>query len=153
MPFGWFKKKKREIDPARVVAAARAIVDDYGAFLEQDPHAVAIQDEKCLPHPKEAILTALCVAIATEGASTDRRDALAAGATLLAYFQKGVGNYPVYPGGVDVSKFNVESMSGENLMALILSNPAGKEKYDNLLPRVQADTDRINRRIDEASRR
>jgi hypothetical protein len=34
----------------------------------------------------------------------------------------------------------------------MLSNPAGKDKYDRLFPLVQADMTRINRRVTEAER-
>jgi hypothetical protein len=152
MAFSWFRKKKPEIDPSRIAEAAFAIVDGYGEFLERNPCGPAIRDEKRLPHPKEMILTALVVTIATGRISPERREALAAGAWLLAHFQKGVGDHPVYQLGFDISQFDPSSMSGENMASLMLSNPAGKDKYDRLFPLVQADMTRINRRVTEAER-
>jgi hypothetical protein len=150
--FGWFKKKEPEIDPARLVDTMGAIVADYGEFLEKSPHGAAIQGEKYLPHPKENILTALCIAIATQDFSTEMRAALVDCAMSLALFQTEIGNHAVHQRGVDITKFDTSSMSSDNLAALLLSNPAGKEKYDLLFPIVQADITRITRRVTEANR-
>src|SRR5277367_4223179 len=145
--FGWFRKKKPAIDPARLIDTVSATVADYGDFLEKTLHGGAIQDEKYLPHPKEKILTAPCVAIATQNFSPEARGALVDCAMSLAFFQKEIGNHAVHQCGVDITKFDASSMSGDNLAALLLSNPAGKENYDRLLPVVQADITRITGRV------
>ncbi len=86
------------------------------------------------------------------GASPEVRIALVDCAMSLAFFQKGVGDHPVHQNGVDTTKFDASTMSGENLVALTLSNPAGKERFDRLFPLVQADIARIGRRVTDANR-
>jgi len=152
--FGWLKKKQTETDPKIVADRVRAIVADFGEFLEKDPDPVgiAIQDEQKLPHNKETILTALLLALCAQDLPATQRVALVDCAMYLAYFQKGVGVHPLHQLGVDLTKFDISKMSGENLVELMSSNPAGKERYDRFFARVQADIARIGTRIHEANR-
>jgi hypothetical protein len=152
MAFSWFTKKKPSIDVENIVYNINRISSEYGAFLEHNSVTFKIIDENKLPHPKESILTALCVSIQVNNGTKNEIEALAVCAQALAFFQKGVGDHPLHQLGVDISKFDLPSMSGENLSKLILSNPAGKERYEHFLPLVQADTLRIEARIEEANR-
>jgi hypothetical protein len=150
--FGWLSKKRAKTDPHRIAETAGAIIADYGDFLEKNLAGAAIQDEQQLPHSKETILAALLVALATQDFPVARRLALVDCAMYLSYFQKDVGVHPLRQLGIDMTKFDVASMSGENLVALMSSSPAGKEKYDQFFPLVQADINRIGERVNEADR-
>jgi hypothetical protein len=150
--FGWLSKKRAKTDPHRIAETAGAIIADYGDFLEKNLAGAAIQDEQQLPHSKETILAALLVALATQDFPVARRLALVDCAMYLSYFQKDVGVHPLHQLGIDMTKFDVASMSGENLVALMSSSPAGKEKYDQFFPLVQADINRIGERVNEADR-
>jgi hypothetical protein len=150
--FGWLRKRTPEIDPRRLAEVMGTIVADYGEFLEKTPLAGAVRDEKFLPHNKETILAALTGAIATQDFPAEKRNALADCAMSLAYFQKGVGDHAVHQIGIDITKYDISSMSGQNLAELMLSNPAGKAQYDRLLPLVQTDIHRIALRVEEANR-
>ncbi len=106
-----------------------------------------IRDVKTLPHDKETILTALCVVIATQKVTEQEREHFINAALALAQFQKGVGEHPLHPLGMNITKFNVNEMSPENLLALIAGNPSGKERYDRFQLLVEADIKRIGDRV------
>lgn len=135
--------------PERLAAIER-VISDYGRFLESSPVTVEIMDEDCLPHSKDRILAALCTVLSSPGVDAEDRMALASGALTLANFQKCVGCHALHPFGLDISRFDSSTMSSENLAKLITSNPAGKERYESLRAVVEADRERISKRIKEA---
>ena len=148
--FGWFGKKNAQDDLQQLARHAGDIIADYGELLERGLGPLEIRDDSTLPHPKERILSAICLALATKGRGQDIRDELMQCALSLANFQKGVGKHALHPNGVDLSKFDVAAMDGNNLVSLILSNPDGKEKHDRLSPLVRADIQRIGARLQQA---
>lgn len=147
MIFSWLKKKQNVTDPQVLSATVGKIIADYGEFIDNNPEAMVIRDEVRLPHAKEKILAALCFAIASRGTRTELREPLIVSALSLAYFQKGIGN-DLYPLGFDFSV--LESMSAEESLKMMNSNPSGKDSYDRMLPIVKADTDRILQRVQAA---
>ncbi|RWP02388.1 MAG: hypothetical protein EOQ98_04015 [Mesorhizobium sp.] len=152
MAFGWFKKKPVKINAEKLSTTIGNIVGDYGEFLETNPNVLEIVDVKVLPHDKETILTALCVVITKQGGTEQEREHFISAALALAQFQKGVGEHPLHPLGVDITKFNINEMSPENLLALVAGNPSGKEQYDRFKPLVEADIKRIGERVHLANR-
>lgn len=151
MVFRWFKKQQAAAEIRNLVNNVQAIIRDYGAFLEANPIVIEIMDERLLPHPKATILDALCAAIALPGPTSEMRETLIQSALSLAQFQKGVGKHTLSPFGVDMTKFDMSAMSTENLAQLVLSNPAGKERYDRFKPSVEADIRRIGERVKQAN--
>lgn len=152
MAFGWLKKKPVRIDAEKLSTAIGDIVGDYGEFLELNPNVMEIMDMKVLPHDKETILAAMCVVIETQDGTEQEREDYICCALALARFQKGVGKHTLHPLGIDVSKFDIKAMSPENLVLLMGSNPAGKERYERFRPLVQADIKRIGDRVTSANR-
>lgn len=140
MILGWFNKRPRRDGPDIDV---NAVISDYGAYLEKHPIALEIRDEKNLPHPKATILYALIIAVSHVGGTQEEREGCISSALCLANFQKGVGNYPAFPLGVDIGEFTLSEMSSENLRRLILADPSGKERYEKLRPLVQDEIHRI----------
>jgi hypothetical protein len=85
------------------------------------------------------------------GDTVEKRGQMVDWAMSLANFQKGVGPHALHHLGFDVTKFDVSTMTGENLLALTHSNPSGKDRYDRMRPVVHADMLRIVGRIDVAT--
>jgi hypothetical protein len=78
------------------------LISDYGVFLERHgPSPLRIEDVAVLPHPKDAILSALLSAVAP--GNDKKNDFLMTGAIFLAQFQPGVGSEPLYQGGFDLT--------------------------------------------------
>jgi hypothetical protein len=79
------------------------IIRDYGAFIERhSPSPLRIEDVSSLPHPKDAILSAMLGAVVP--GNDKRNDWLISGAIFLAQFQPGVGKEPLYQGGFDLTE-------------------------------------------------
>jgi len=142
------KKERPEIDRAYLADAVGKIIADYDKFVVNNPGFEVIRDEKRLPHDKETIVMAFCFAIATQDNTNEMRSSLAERALSLAYFQKDVGDNDLHPLGFAVAQTDV--WTGENTVALKTSDPAGKEKFEELLPAVQADIARIDQRTKSA---
>lgn len=149
--FSWFKKNQVPNEKQQLARQAGGIIADYGELLESGLGSLEIRDESTLPHPKEKILSAICLVLATKGINHDIRDQLMHAALSLANFQKGVGKHALHPNGVDLTKFDVATIDATNLASLILSNPAGKEQHDRFSSLVRADLQRIGARLEQAS--
>jgi hypothetical protein len=123
------------------------IIADFGAYLEKILIAAQVVDRKKLPHDKEVILNALCAALRV---SKHNREPLKMAALSLAYFQENVGDQPLHPIGVDITEQQAHELDGQNLARLLVSNPAGKERYSQFQPLVEAETARIKELIAKA---
>ncbi len=149
----WFRRKAPTVDEDTVSIAATKIIQGYGAFLEEHPVGGEIRDEIMLPYPKETILNAIYLALASTTPNGSIREHFFSSGLALASFQKGVGPHTLHPLGIDLTCFDTEEMSGENLARLVLSHPAGKERYDLFRPLVLADINRIAKKLDSATMR
>jgi hypothetical protein len=151
MAIAWFATAIPKSDRNRIAEKAAKIIRDYDQFAMTAPGITVIRDEGSLPHDKDKIIMAFCHRIATEdnmAASAIR--SLAGSALSLAYFQKDVGD-DLHPSGVDITQFDLTTMSEEALLDFFREDgPIGKEKYDRMLPAVQADLDRIERMLKAA---
>ncbi len=148
--FSWLKRNKVPDELQQLARQAGGIIADYGELLEDGRGPLEIRDESTLPHPKEKILSAICLVLATEARRQDIREELMQAALSLSNFQKGVGMHALHPNGVDLTKFDVATLDGHNLASLLLSNPAGKEQHDRFSPLVRADIQRIGARLEQA---
>jgi len=113
------------------------IVADFGDFLTKHPVGGKILDVKALPHNKDTILDAICFLIVVSE-DEKRVEQLRAGALILANFQEGVGDQPLWPLGFDVSA------SDEDVDAFIErvnadANTKAHERYMTLQPLVRKD--------------
>jgi hypothetical protein len=157
---GFFRRSRSAPSPEAsrdLEAAAKAvakIIDDYGDFLERNPVPLGLLlvDETELPYPKKTILTAICVALRVQ-TNPDIRAGLISCAMVLANFQPGVGKIPLHPWGVEVTPNDINTLSTEALMAKVVSHPAAKARYDDLMPAVKNEISQLGARliqVDEA---
>jgi hypothetical protein len=126
------------------------IISDYGQFLENNPASpFEIQDARRLPHDKQAILDAICLEIIRESDET-QLNALRTGATLLAYFQEGVGDQPLSPLGVPLTDRDLETYRGYDAEAFAERLHSGRpnvERYKAFEPLVQKSQVDISARL------
>ena len=96
---------ERSPQPLMTAKEAQKIIDDYGALTKRNPpSALRIEDVAKLPHPKETILTAVCLALVQRGVDQNFATALKYGAIGLAQYQSGVGEEPLHFFGFDHRK-------------------------------------------------
>jgi hypothetical protein len=122
---------------------AQKIIDDYGALIERSPPSpLRIEDVSMLPHPKEMILTAACLALARSGDDQKFVTALKYGAIGLAQYQPGVGDQPLHFFGFDLSK--ERDLPPEDAIERITANPT-EPRYKEFNALVEKDVERIKR--------
>ncbi len=145
----FFLKQRHEAEaPAEVLspaaaetAARRKMVPDFGAFLQEARFGLTdICDQSILPHPKGELLDALCLEISRTDDAVER-EALKAGAIMLANYQPGVGA-PLKQLGVDLAA--LDAANPRELAHKIANNPAAgrwaafNEKVEAELITIQA---------------
>ena len=141
------KQGRLPLGRSQIRDAAGTIVADYGECLERHPATMmAIIDAGRLPYPKETILNALCVVLASPNCSKEMRNALIVSADLLACFQERVGN-DLDPIG-DIAR--LRSATPEAAVELIMAQAADKPRYDRLMRQVLSDRQRIRNKVDAA---
>ncbi|MBC8021124.1 MAG: hypothetical protein H7X78_07935 [Methyloceanibacter sp.] len=119
--------------------ARSRILNDYGDHLQRDPVAGTICDVKRLPHPKETILLAICEQIAVED-NPERMVGLVMSAPMLADYQEGVGDEPLWGIGIDPG----EGAKLDPLeLAKLVANSPNRQRYEAFRPLVEADYARI----------
>jgi hypothetical protein len=121
MSFAWFRQKKPDSDRPSMAEDVFEVIADYAEFVSNNSGLTIIRDEKHLPRNKEAIVMALCYAIATQNNTAEMRKSLAEWALSLAYCQKDIGDGDISSSGV--------------------------AHYVQLLLAVEADVDRIERLV------
>jgi uncharacterized radical SAM superfamily Fe-S cluster-containing enzyme len=82
------------------------IIADFGSLMERSPPLpTRIEDVSALPHPKEAILTALVRALISNRYTEQMEEYLKIALTSLPQYQNGVGHKPIEI-LEDIDKFN-----------------------------------------------
>lgn len=88
------------------MAPDQQMIADFGALMERSPPLpTRIEDVSALPHPKEAILTALVRALLSNRYPEQMEDYFKIALTSLPQYQNGVGQKPIEMLG-DIDKFN-----------------------------------------------
>jgi hypothetical protein len=130
------------------------IITDFGALMARSPALpTRIEDVSALPHPKDAILSALLLEL-TRGHDARMNEVLKVGAISLAQFQPGVGPEPLYMLGLPDSEVFAEGRDKEELMALakrVTEHPA-RARFDEFNLKVAQDLKEIEAKLAAADK-
>lgn len=122
---------------------AQRTIKDYGALVERSPPSpLRIEDVSKLPHPKETILTAVCLVLATIGDDDEFASSLKRGALGLAQYQPDVGDEPLHFFGFDLTE--EPDLPPEEAIEQIASNPT-EDRYKRFNALVEKDIERIQK--------
>lgn len=115
-------------------ADAEKIIQTYGALLTDSiPTPGTVADVSRLPYSKTKIKEAILLALsATDDLA--QKESLKMGYVQLADFQDGVGSVDV---GLDVSKFDLENTSTEELAKQVLEQSEGADGWQALVKKEQ----------------
>lgn len=119
----------------------RNMLADFGQFMEEHAGDTFIYDESTVPHSKSALFDAICLELIRD-ADPKSQDLLRTGIEMLAHFQPGVGDEPLWPHGIDTRRFKLTAGHQElrEEARKMLEHAKGQkprwEKFNNL---VEAD--------------
>jgi hypothetical protein len=125
-----------ERNAAAQAATSRDKLADLGAFLERHPlNPTDIYDQALLPHPKDELLESILLEL-SRSEREDQQASLQAAASMLAFFQPGVGPHPLSQLGVDLKQLG--HLSPADLAKAIASNPVAG-RWEALNGQVEED--------------
>lgn len=153
--FGGRAQQSHPVFTESQLQTARAIVADWGEFVEGDTFRTQIRDESELPFPKQAIHNALLIVAGTTK-DPELAQAIPTAAFPLAYFQPNIGDTPLWPNGSDINtvasfmqsagELGVE-LSAEALSSAMVNDPQNKARYDSLIETVRSEAAVIQEQI------
>ena len=115
----------------------RNMLADFGQFMDEHAGDTFIYDESKLPHSKSALFDAICVELIRD-ADPRSQDLLRTGIEMLAAFQPGVGDEPLWPHGIDARRFKLTARHQElreearRMLEHAKGQKARWEKFNNL---------------------
>ena len=104
------------------------ILEAFGDYMQTIKDNIAIYDVLKLPHPKEAILSALIESYRNTQ-EIEHRNLLETGLLLLSRHHEDVGNYPI-SAGLMVDDLDLPSMKSGDMQSI-------KDQYSKLKEQVQ----------------
>jgi hypothetical protein len=139
---------ERELSSRRELSEQQRnkIIKDYGAFFEHHPTLPSrIDDVSVLPHPKEAILDALCAELTREK-DPKRVSAMRYCALGLAQFQPGVGAEPIHSLGIDIGTAAKSGRDMHDVLTEIAHN-SNSARWQHFNAMALEDANRVRKRL------